>query len=267
MADPAPSALILKIEEANLNGFPCRMSRLDGRWIARLSPGNPAKRVNSLNILDPGDHACAAERLAAAQALFVRHGVPFNLRWTPLTPNPVVAVIDALGWERHGETEVWTAPVGPALAAAPAAEGYVLREEPLGAWLEAFAAVGGTRPETVTPTAIAQLGLALSAVAPRLLRLVARGEDGCPAGVAVAVVDGGLIGLFDVAVDPEHRRRGLGRLMVTHCLGTAASEGCTLAWLQVVEDNLAAKRLYRAAGFSRAYCYHYRRPPLGRLTS
>lgn len=56
--------------------------------------------------------------------------------------------------------------------------------------------------------------------------------------------------LANVAVHPDHRRRGIGRRLVNSCLQLARREGADEVLLQVRSDNTEARRLYRALGFS-----------------
>lgn len=254
------SALVSAIEQANVNAFPSERLHLDGAWLTRISPGNPARRVNSLNIHDPGDANRVRERLAASADHFARNGVPFHLRVTPLTPKRVIEHADRAGWHLEGATDVWVRDIDDG-AEEPAAAGLPVTDQPLSDWLSAFAEVGGTRPEAVTPRALEALGAALSRVVGPKLCLVARDDAGRVLGVAVAIVDGRLAGIYDVAVAPDARRRGLGRLLVETCLRRAAALGARTAWLQVTAENGPARMLYRRLGFAPLYSYHYRRPP------
>jgi ribosomal protein S18 acetylase RimI-like enzyme len=261
-----PGGLVAAIEEANVNAFPSAMAHFDGRWMLRLSPGNPARRVNSLNIYDASDDADAGDRLAAAQALFASHGVPFHLRRTPLTPAAVLDICDRRGWPQAGRSDVWARRIADAPAcgvAAADAAGATIQTTDLASWLTAFAETGGTRPETVTPVALEQLGSALSRVASPCVCLVARDEAGRASGVAVAIADRGLLGIYDVAVAPGARRRGLGARLVEACLAAGRAAGADTAWLQVTAENGPARALYAGLGFSHVYDYAYRHPPAG----
>ncbi|GAB3116544.1 GNAT family N-acetyltransferase [Streptomyces calidiresistens] len=54
--------------------------------------------------------------------------------------------------------------------------------------------------------------------------------------------------LYELAVDPAHRRRGVGRELV-EALGRLARErGCHGMWVAVDPDNLPARAAYAAAG-------------------
>lgn len=52
-----------------------------------------------------------------------------------------------------------------------------------------------------------------------------------------------------LAVTPASRRRGIGRRLLERALAKAAEDGARRAFLEVAEDNAAARRLYAAAGF------------------
>ena len=55
--------------------------------------------------------------------------------------------------------------------------------------------------------------------------------------------------ILTLAVIPESRRRGLGRVLVQAAAAKARAAGATRLFLEVAEDNTAATALYRQAGF------------------
>ena len=64
-------------------------------------------------------------------------------------------------------------------------------------------------------------------------------------------------GITDVWVSPDHRRRGLGLVVVAGLLEWAAERGATTAYLQVRGDNHAALGLYERLGFRAHHTYRY----------
>ena len=58
-----------------------------------------------------------------------------------------------------------------------------------------------------------------------------------------------LINIHDLAVLPEYRGQGIGRFLLDAVESAARERGCARVTLEVLENNLQAKRLYEAAGF------------------
>lgn len=57
--------------------------------------------------------------------------------------------------------------------------------------------------------------------------------------------------LMDIAISPLHRKKGLGRKLLSHCLIQATKQQMTQCWLEVRESNTAAIALYSEFGFKK----------------
>jgi N-acetylglutamate synthase len=68
-------------------------------------------------------------------------------------------------------------------------------------------------------------------------------------------------GLTAVEVDPDCRRSGLGTAVTAALAAQGAARGAERIFLQVVEDNTAARALYARCGFADRHRYHYRIAP------
>jgi [ribosomal protein S18]-alanine N-acetyltransferase len=55
--------------------------------------------------------------------------------------------------------------------------------------------------------------------------------------------------ILNLAVHPEHRRRGIARRLLAEGLAQARTLGAELAWLEVRTSNLAAQALYKSFAF------------------
>jgi ribosomal-protein-alanine N-acetyltransferase len=63
--------------------------------------------------------------------------------------------------------------------------------------------------------------------------------------------DGMKIGhIVTVDVLPKHRRKGIGKTLLKSIEQEFRSAGVKVSYLEVSEDNIAARRLYRQAGYS-----------------
>lgn len=69
------------------------------------------------------------------------------------------------------------------------------------------------------------------------------------AGYCVAWIVFEHVHIQNLAVHPEHRRRGLGRFLLLQALTEGRSRGATSALLEVRRSNAAAQNLYRRLGF------------------
>jgi ribosomal protein S18 acetylase RimI-like enzyme len=68
-------------------------------------------------------------------------------------------------------------------------------------------------------------------------------------------------GLTAIEVAPGHRRRGLATVVTATLSAQAAALGAEHVYLQVEDDNEAARMLYRRIGFTAHHDYHYRIAP------
>jgi len=80
-------------------------------------------------------------------------------------------------------------------------------------------------------------------------RLRVAGAPAAPLGYAVTGVAGWRAYVQRLAVDPDARRRGLGRVLLRDGLRWARRHGATTALVNTHEDNHAARALYEAEGF------------------
>jgi ribosomal protein S18 acetylase RimI-like enzyme len=64
-----------------------------------------------------------------------------------------------------------------------------------------------------------------------------------------------------VWVSPDHRRQGLGTVVVAAMLDWAAERGATTAYLQVRGDNPGAVAAYERLGFVTHHAYRYLTTP------
>ncbi len=58
--------------------------------------------------------------------------------------------------------------------------------------------------------------------------------------------------LFNIAVDPDFQRRGLGRMLIEHLIDELETRGVVTLWLEVRASNAADIALYESLGFNEA---------------
>lgn len=82
--------------------------------------------------------------------------------------------------------------------------------------------------------------------------------DGEPVGIGRAVAEDGWTGVFTMATIRTARRRGVGGLALSAIAQWGEANDAPHLYLQVEQSNVAARRLYPAAGFTEPAEYHYR---------
>ncbi len=73
--------------------------------------------------------------------------------------------------------------------------------------------------------------------------------EGGAAGFVIASCAGGEAEILTLAVLPQWRRSGIGRLLMTEAAVWAQANGAEAMFLEVAEDNHAALSLYKSMGF------------------
>jgi ribosomal protein S18 acetylase RimI-like enzyme len=251
LLDTSPLGVVRRFEAAGFRAWPAASVHYDRTWIIRLTAGHPAKRLNSVNPLDPGDTLNMDERIERAARRFEAFGRPLVFRMSPLAGEQLTARLDAGGWDRFSESLVMMMPL---------AEARVDDVMPLIPLKDVGRYISATiHTHERDPSVRPGLSELVGAIKPEA-GLFAVDAGGKPAASAICVHDGELAGLFEVATHAEHRGKGHGRRIVLSAMKWARTRGARIAWLQVEADNEAAIALYRSIGFFEAYRYHYRRP-------
>ncbi|UHD46559.1 GNAT family N-acetyltransferase [Aureimonas altamirensis] len=244
-------AITRRLEAAGFRAWPATSTHYDGTWAVRLTTSFPAKRLNSVNPLDPSDDRDIEGRIARARAHFAAAGRELIFRQSPLAPPALKAHLDAQGWESFGESVVFTADLAT-LDLSDALDRIPIRDAER--YLDASLRVH-ERPEELR-TGLAEV---LASIRPPAAYFVREDRDGRPLATALAITDNDLAGILDVAVLPDERRKGIGRDLIVTALRHTLHKGARTGWLQVEADNLAGVALYSRLGFSEAYRYVYRR--------
>ncbi|MER8726453.1 GNAT family N-acetyltransferase [Mesorhizobium sp. M0195] len=245
-------AIVRRYEAAGFRAWPAAAVHYDGTWVVRLTAGHPAKRLNSVNPLDPGDIQHIAERIGRASRRFDAYGRPLTFRISPLSGPDLSKYLDGEGWSIFAESLVMRLPLADAMLD-DAMDQIPLRDISrfIGAALKVSGSDVSLRPG---------LSEIIGAIQPEagLFALEAGSE---PLATLICVHDGDLAGLFEIATDRSVRNQGHGRHLIRSALKWARLRGAREAWLQVEADNAPALALYRSLGFDEVYRYRYRRPP------
>ncbi|MCM0020245.1 MAG: GNAT family N-acetyltransferase [Tagaea sp.] len=242
---------IRRLECLSFNAWPALRTTLRDGWVLRFAEGH-TKRANSASALWPGAGPLAA-RVDAFEADYRRAGLTPIFRLTPLAEPGLDDTLAARGYSRFDESLVMTRDLSR--TAARGAPGVELEPNPDAGWLDdlARAACAGARETAI-------LARMLAGLVPRAAFVRVK-ENAAARAFAMGALEDGHLGIFEVLTVPEARGRGLARRAIEALFAWAGANGATRAYLQVTDDNAAARALYAYLGFATAYRYHYRRAP------
>lgn len=247
-------AQIRRLEAVSFRSFPSTSTHYDGTWAIRLTAGHSAKRLNSVNPLDPRDHAQVDQRLELARNRFDGFGRPLVFRQSPLAPAELETLLDERGWSRFDESIVMVLDLA----------GVDLDDETdhlphrdTGNWVDSFLALSAE--EKSTKPGLVEVITSIQPACGMFIK--SNGEQ--PVAAVRCVHDNDLAGIFDLVTGSDQLRQGHARSLLGSALKWARNSGALYAWLQVVADNHPALELYSRFGFREVYRYAYRMPPKG----
>lgn len=197
-------------------------------------------------------------RIEAAERFYAERDAAARFQVCADCPGGLDCMLAERGYRKEFPVSLLTAISEPSTHADPAAE-MTVRVDPAlpPEWLTVLSATN--RPGTDVRRETRYFGRV-----DRLQRYVTVFADGEPVGIGRAVADDGWTGIFNMATTPVVRRRGAASLVLGAIADWADACDAPRLYLQVEQSNVAAQRLYAAAGFTRLTTYHYRvRAPAG----
>jgi GNAT superfamily N-acetyltransferase len=246
-ADAQAPVDILTIERATLGAVPASRSVFEGPFVARAFLGGTG-RANSAISLDPSERPDLETYVERVEAFYARAGLACRFRSTPLDPPGLKSMLHARGYWEADESQVISGPLAGFAREDRSAEFLAGPEDP---WMEVLATAEHQLPARRAEK-LRQFELLGVPAAWVLLR-----ERGVATACAFVTADGPLAGLFDLAVRPEFRRRGLGRRVMAAAGAWAVRQGATEAFAQVASSNAASLALNAGLGLRQRYRYSY----------
>ncbi len=214
-----------------------------GTWLMRASAGFSNRGNSVLALGDPG--LPLEEALARITQWYAARGLP--PRGHALPDSPGARAFEAAGWERYEPTVLMLASLARALRHTPSSDLAVQEDAALDAgWLD-------------TDERAARHGEAARQVleAGEVVFATVRDGEGRVGARGRGAFHDDWLGVSSLWTAPQGRRRGLGSAVLRSLLQWGAERGATTAYLQVVESNPDAIRLYESRGFERHHGYAY----------
>ena len=244
-----PQDTVRAIEDLAMRAWPARLVRALHGW--RLAFGDGlSRRINSVQAVDWDDRAPLEEAIHQAERFYLDRGLPPRFRVTAVScPAGLDAHLAGRGYEIEAPTEVLIAAAArprPGTARHP----VTIAEDVPPDWRELWLATARADEATKRQALLARL--------PSGTIFALAQTELAPSGIGLAVLEPDWAGIFAMHTAERFRGQGVAGAVLDALIARAAAMGARRFYLQVEQDNGPAQRLYRRAGFTFAYSYHYR---------
>lgn len=240
------------IESLAANAWPPEIEQHLGGWRLRYSGGS-SRRVNSVWANQLPDGCPIEECLDLVEDFYHRRNVAPSYQLSPATmPTQLRGHLMARGYVEWAHTSVKVQPILDLLknTTTPTVDvetSDVLTDD----WFDAYTGSSGYSLESLP----IRRGI-LRRIGPPA-HFVLLKQDGVSVATGLGVYERGWLGVFCVVTDSAQRRKGLASAVMHALAGWGAAQGAAQVYLQVMEDNLPAQRLYDKLGFQFLYQYFY----------
>ncbi|HEX3615844.1 MAG TPA: GNAT family N-acetyltransferase [Solirubrobacteraceae bacterium] len=243
---PAPGLeRVAEIESHSLRAWPATvLQTTDDGWVFRATPGlNGRGRSNhALTPVRPLERAEYDWGIKRAEAFAAGQGIDCGVQVSPIDIHvPLLDEFSGRGWNIQQAVVVMTGDTQAVAAGADPSFELTVSDSATPGWIDAWTHCDGR----------ADVDEHVATVFPRMAG-VARFAHAGSRAVGISVELDGIVGLFCIAVSPDHRRQGLGKKLVQAML---AQHSGALTYLQVFSENQGGIALYRSLGFDEEYRY------------
>lgn len=252
-------------ETLSFNTHPCLIEEAYDGWLLRFAEGY-TKRANSVNAI--GESIIPlAEKITYCEEKYAEKKLPIVFKITPMATE-MDALLEKRGYSSVDKTNVMTVDLTEKGKTVAKSNEYnkrkatdtsglgditvTIEEKFTEAWQYYYFTFNKVSPASV-PTAKKMQAKITNQV---LCTTVYADKKAVACGLGV--LEQGYVGLLDIVVKEEYRGCGFGKVLCQAILKRAKEQGATVGYLQVVDSNEIAKKLYHSLGFEDVYSYWYR---------
>lgn len=232
------------LERASAESLPAPTAEQVGDWLLRAAEGFTGRANSAVPLGNPG--VPFPDAVDAVIDFYRRQGLPPQMNVPLPLGRPVARRLEDRGWARYGpDVLVQVIDVPDLIAATQPFDKCTLSSHPSQDALSMLAGRRGALP-----------GAALHVLtAVERVRFFECREGGELLAMARGTVTRRWLNLSFIDVAPHARRRGLARAAVGALARWGQLKGANRAYLQVQEDNTAARALYDSLGFTPHHSY------------
>jgi ribosomal protein S18 acetylase RimI-like enzyme len=238
------------IEELSMNAWPSIQTVVYDGWIIRLANGY-TKRANSVNPIYPSK-INLEEKIEYCKKLYTKYNLPTVYKLVECNEHKMIdKKLETLNYEIVDITSVQICNDIKILE--KNYSGINVNIDFTGEWINGFIGCNNIKTKFIETLKIMLKNITGNKI------VVYKELDKEIVGCGYGVIENGYIGLFDIVVKENERGNGYGKEIVQSILSVAGNGGIKKSYLQVVNNNEIAKRLYEKIGYREEYKYWYRK--------
>jgi len=242
-------SLIRRFEEVSNNAWPSVESFQYDGWILRFA-GGVTRRSNSVSMLYPST-IDPAVKIDFCETFYRSRQIYPCFKVTGIScPEGIDRLLESRGYFINAVISFQLKSLENLVPEEYPGLTLSVTEDP--GWIDEFIRMNGFDPARKPIYRKIMDGI----LTPRCMATVK--QDGETIAVGLGVLEDRYLGLFDIVTDPRVRQQGWGTAVTQTLMGWGKSKGAQVAYLQVLDNNIPALRLYRKLGFSESYRYWYR---------
>jgi ribosomal protein S18 acetylase RimI-like enzyme len=237
------------IEELSMNAWPSLQTVLYDGWIIRMANGY-TKRANSVNPIYAYKNNLE-EKIKYCETVYENNGLPVVYKLVECDEHTIIdSELEKLHYEQNDITSVQTCNNLTVLN--NPINGIIVNNSFDNIWTNGFVECNKIKYEHIETIKKMLKNIIGNKI------VVYKEINGEITGCGYGVIENNIVGIFDIIVRENKRGNGYGEEIVKSILSKAKTEGANMAYLQVVNTNTVAKKLYEKSGFKEKYKYWYR---------
>lgn len=241
---------IKTIEDLSLNAWPSHQIQIYDGWLLRFSYFY-THRTNSVEQIGISTIPLS-DKIAYCEEIYEKWGTPTIFKINPLMDSSFDQKLMERGYRIAHTTEVMTMDLEAYQPQKPDRPVFLSREISPD-WLNALFTLKNTTNE-IHKRIVPSMYQAI----PKDTIFASIYEGSRIIAMGLGILDRDYVGIYAIHVSPEHRRQYLGESICRSILNSAIDQGACYSYLQVVEGNVPARRLYESLGFHHLYTYWFR---------
>lgn len=236
-------------EDLARNEWPAFQTLFYQGWVIRIA-GGYTRRANSVQVLSQDNRRDWPRKVSFCESVYEKHGLKTTFKLTPFS-RKLDTYLEKRSYRKVSESCVMTLSLKGSDVFS-SRENCVTFDHPSPVWVSAYAAIAG-----LSGGGLESFSKILSLIEGKT-GFVMWMSEGKAVAVGTGVLEEKRVGLLNIHVRSDSRRKGWGRRTVLEILDWGRRNGAEEACLQVIADNNPAIRLYKTLGFREIYRYWYR---------